>query len=158
VIFLRIKTEKKFVSMVAKRLIDWSSACVFSTLAVLSLTVVRGQSTTHATKAPPPPVVLTAEQDHQRIMDLLKIKSLLPGADGRNTSGERVENVAGSAEYHWMAGNFLKYAGPLSWNDLPVDSHELIALCAPRPVFISVRVSVADEAWYGALAVVANAI
>ncbi|MGB5274530.1 MAG: acetylxylan esterase, partial [Flavobacteriaceae bacterium] len=41
-----------------------------------------------------------------------------------------------SGEYHWMAGNFIKYAGPLQWNDLPVDAHELIALCAPRPVFI----------------------
>ena len=39
------------------------------------------------------------------------------------------------SEYYWMAGNFIKYAGPLNWNDLPVDSHELIALCAPRPVF-----------------------
>jgi len=55
----------------------------------------------------------------------------------RRNRGEIVENVAGSGEYHWMAGNFLKYAGPLTWNDLPVDAHELVALCAPRPVFIS---------------------
>ncbi|HTS24606.1 MAG TPA: hypothetical protein VMH81_01950 [Bryobacteraceae bacterium] len=55
----------------------------------------------------------------------------------RRNWGELVENVAAANEYHWMAGNFLKYAGPLHWNDLPVDSHELVALCAPRPVFIS---------------------
>jgi hypothetical protein len=55
----------------------------------------------------------------------------------RRNWGEIVENVAGSGEYHWMAGNFIKYAGPLGWNDLPVDAHELIAMCAPRPVFIS---------------------
>lgn len=55
----------------------------------------------------------------------------------RRNAGELVENVAGTGEYHWMAGNFLKYAGPLHWSDMPVDSHELIALCAPRPVFIS---------------------
>jgi hypothetical protein len=55
----------------------------------------------------------------------------------RRNAGEIVENVAASGEYHWMAGNYIKYAGPLSWDDLPVDSHELIALCAPRPVFIS---------------------
>jgi hypothetical protein len=55
----------------------------------------------------------------------------------RRNFGELVENVAGTGEYHWMAGNFLKYAGPLTPNDLPVDAHELIALCAPRPVFIS---------------------
>jgi hypothetical protein len=51
--------------------------------------------------------------------------------------GEEMGNVAGEQEYHWMAGNFLKYDGPLTPNDLPVDAHELIALCAPRPVFIS---------------------
>jgi len=55
----------------------------------------------------------------------------------RRNFGELVENVTGESEYHWMAGNFLKYAGPLKWSDLPVDSHELIALCAPRPVFLS---------------------
>jgi hypothetical protein len=55
----------------------------------------------------------------------------------RRNAGEIVENVAGQGEYHWMAGNYLKYAGPLTWGDLPVDAHELIAMCAPRPVFIS---------------------
>jgi hypothetical protein len=55
----------------------------------------------------------------------------------RRNWGELVENVAATSEYHWMAGNFLKYAGPLHWDDMPVDSHELVALCAPRPVFIS---------------------
>jgi hypothetical protein len=55
----------------------------------------------------------------------------------RRTFGEQIENIASSSEYHWMAGNFLKYAGPLTANDLPVDAHEFIALCAPRPVFIS---------------------
>jgi hypothetical protein len=54
----------------------------------------------------------------------------------RRNFGEQIGNVAGAGEYHWMAGNFLKYAGPLTPHDLPVDSHELIALCAPRPVFI----------------------
>jgi len=55
----------------------------------------------------------------------------------RRNWGELVENVAATSEYHWMAGNFLKYAGPLHWNDMPVDSHELVAMCAPRPVFLS---------------------
>jgi hypothetical protein len=53
----------------------------------------------------------------------------------RRNWGETVDNVAGTGEYHWMAGNFLKFGG--RWNDMPVDAHELIALCAPRPVFIT---------------------
>jgi len=55
----------------------------------------------------------------------------------RRNFGEIVENLTGSGGYHWMAGNFLKYGGPLTVGDLPVDAHELIALCAPRPVFVS---------------------
>jgi hypothetical protein len=62
----------------------------------------------------------------------------------RRNWGELVENVAATNEYHWMAGNFLKYAGPLNWNDLPVDSHELVAMCAPRPVFISGGATMGD--------------
>lgn len=55
----------------------------------------------------------------------------------RRVFGEQVENLASSGEYHWFAGNFIKYAGPLTPLDMPVDAHELVALCAPRPVFIS---------------------
>jgi hypothetical protein len=51
--------------------------------------------------------------------------------------GEQVENLAGSGEYHWFCGNFIKYASTLKPDDIPVDAHELVALCAPRPVFIS---------------------
>ncbi len=55
----------------------------------------------------------------------------------RHIFGEQVGNVAGTQEFHWMAANFMKYAGPLTVGDLPVDNNELVALCAPRPVFIS---------------------
>jgi hypothetical protein len=68
----------------------------------------------------------------------------------RRNFGELVENVAGSGEYHWMAGNFIKYAGPLTPADLPVDSHELIALCAPRPVFISAGSPAVEGGWVDA--------
>ncbi|MGB7762142.1 MAG: acetylxylan esterase [Bryobacteraceae bacterium] len=62
----------------------------------------------------------------------------------RRSFGELLENVAGTGEYHWMAGNFIKYAGLYTPDDLPVDSHELIALCAPRPVFISAGATQGD--------------
>jgi hypothetical protein len=61
----------------------------------------------------------------------------------RRNFGEAVENLTGSGEYHWMAGNFLKYGaaessfGSKNAGDLPVDAHMLIALCAPRLTFIS---------------------
>ena len=68
----------------------------------------------------------------------------------RHIFGELTENLAGTGEYHWMAGNFLKYAGPLTTGDLPVDAHELIALCAPRPVFISGGSKEAGDGWVDA--------
>jgi len=54
----------------------------------------------------------------------------------RHIFGEQMTNLASVNLYHWMDGNFLRYAGPLTPADLPVDNHELIALAAPRPVFI----------------------
>ena len=61
----------------------------------------------------------------------------------RRHFGEAVENLTASGQYHWMAGNFLKYGaekasfGRKDANDIPVDAHQLIALCAPRPTFVS---------------------
>jgi hypothetical protein len=52
----------------------------------------------------------------------------------RRKYGETVENIS-NTYYYWMAGNYLKYAGRR--DALPVDSHEFIALMAPRPIFFS---------------------
>ena len=67
----------------------------------------------------------------------------------RRNFGEQIGNIAGG-EYYWMAGNFIKYDGPLTENDLPVDQHELIALCAPRPVFVSAGTVEKGDGWVDA--------
>lgn len=60
----------------------------------------------------------------------------------RRVFGEAVESLTGGG-YYWMAGNYMKYGaaessfGTKTGCDLPVDSHELIAMAAPRPLFIS---------------------
>jgi hypothetical protein len=61
----------------------------------------------------------------------------------RRVYGEAVENLTGGGEYHWMAGNYLKYGteegkfGKKTGCDMAVDQHQLIALCAPRLTFVS---------------------
>jgi hypothetical protein len=61
----------------------------------------------------------------------------------RRNFGESLENLATTGGYHWMAGNYMKYsaeesaAGRKTADDLPVDSHMTLALCAPRLTFIS---------------------
>jgi hypothetical protein len=61
----------------------------------------------------------------------------------RRVFGETVENQTAFDAYHWMAGNFIKYGaseatfGARTANDIPIDAGELIALCAPRMVFVS---------------------
>lgn len=52
----------------------------------------------------------------------------------RRDYGETVDDMA--ANFPWQfCGNFQKFSG--RWNDMPVDAHEVIALNAPRPVFIT---------------------
>ena len=65
--------------------------------------------------------------------------------------GEAVESLTGG-EYYWMAGNFMKYGasdakfGSMNPGDIPVDSNELIALCAPRLTFISYGIPAKGDA------------
>src|SRR5260221_6955364 len=60
----------------------------------------------------------------------------------RRNWGEAVESLTGPGEYHWMAGNFLKYGasdasfGSKNAGHLPVDAHALIDLCAPLLPFV----------------------
>lgn len=52
----------------------------------------------------------------------------------RRDWGETVDDMAQNFPY-WFAGNYQKYVG--RWNEMPVDAHMLIALSAPRPVFVT---------------------
>ena len=80
------------------------------------------------------------------------------GADlYRRNYGETMGNICGAEEFHWFAANFLRYdAVGHSANELPVDSHEFIALLAPRPVFIGGGALITDpeyapgDAWQDA--------
>jgi hypothetical protein len=69
----------------------------------------------------------------------------------RRNFGEAVESLTGG-EHHWMAGNFMKYGaseasfGGMTPGDIPVDSNELIALCAPRLTFISYGIPAKGDA------------
>ena len=52
----------------------------------------------------------------------------------RRDFGETVDDMAQNFPY-WFSDSFQKWVG--RWNDMPVDAHTLIALSAPRPVFVT---------------------
>ncbi len=64
--------------------------------------------------------------------------SIVPGEMGasliRRDWGETLDDMAEHFGYQF-AGNLQKWVG--KWNDLPVDQHMLIALSAPRPVYVN---------------------
>ena len=64
--------------------------------------------------------------------------SSCPGEMGaalsRRDWGETVDDMAQNFPY-WFSGTFQQWVG--RWNDMPVDAHMLIALSAPRPVFVT---------------------
>ncbi len=83
-------------------------------------------------------MALVAMADDPRFAIAYVSSSGAGGADlFRRHYGETIGNLCSSEEFHWFAGNFMRYgAVGHSTNEMPVDSHEFIALIAPRPVFI----------------------
>ncbi|MXO58651.1 hypothetical protein GRI89_03730 [Altererythrobacter salegens] len=66
----------------------------------------------------------------------------------RRDLGERWENLAGSGEFHWMTPAAMLFARQgHSIAELPVDAHTLIALRAPRPLFVTSGLAEKGDAW-----------
>ncbi len=93
-------------------------------------------------------VLVAAAFDHE-FADALVSSA---GAGGsklmRRDFGERWENMAGSGAFHWFTPAIMRYAeGQRTVQDLPIDAHSLIALRAPRPLFISSGLAERGDAW-----------
>jgi hypothetical protein len=79
--------------------------------------------------------VLWAGAQDERVAAVFAV---VPGEMGasliRRDWGETLDDMA--QNFAWQfAGNLPRWVG--KWNELPVDQHLLIALCAPRPVYVN---------------------
>jgi hypothetical protein len=79
--------------------------------------------------------VLWAGAQDERVAAVFSVVSGEMGASLiRRDWGETLDDMA--QNFPWQfAGNLQKWVG--KWNDLPVDQHMLIALCAPRSVYVN---------------------
>lgn len=86
--------------------------------------------------------LLTAALDTRWALTFVSCSGAMGASLEKRNYGETIDNVAEPNLYHWMAGNFLRYAG--HWSAMPTDAHELMALVAPRPLFIT---SGTEDTW-----------
>jgi (4-O-methyl)-D-glucuronate---lignin esterase len=79
-------------------------------------------------------VLLAGARDPRFALIFSSCGGEMGSALARRDYGETIDDMA--ANFPWQfCGNFQKYSG--HWNEMPVDAHELIALNAPHPVFIT---------------------
>lgn len=60
----------------------------------------------------------------------------------RGKSGEQIENLYGKGSRLWFDGNFFEFLGKIE--ELPFDQHFLLALMAPRHLYVC---SATEDAW-----------
>ncbi len=75
-----------------KRSIGWSVAVILSALSVVPFAGVTQTIPPQNAGTLPPPVAMTTQEDHQRVMNLLNTTSLRRGADGRNPDAPNAAN------------------------------------------------------------------
>jgi hypothetical protein len=92
-------------------------------------------------------VLVAAAFDHE-FADALVSSSGAGGAKlMRRDFGEHWNNMAGSYAYHWYTPHVMEYAGHKTVADLPTDAHTIIALRAPRPLFVSSGLPEKGDDW-----------
>lgn len=87
--------------------------------------------------------LVTMAYDERMFIAFPSDAGALGTAMNRRHYGQNLENCAWDQEYHWVAGNFFNWMGeltpgtymPRKIENMPVDAHSLMALCAPRPVY-----------------------
>lgn len=92
-------------------------------------------------------VLAAAAFDHE-FADALVSSSGAGGAKlMRRDLGERIENMADPYASIWYAPRIRHYAGKATVADWPVDAHMMIALRAPRPLFVASGLASEGDAW-----------